>query len=79
VTQKRKCRWPTCEVEVHPKFWGCEKHWFMLPKLIRDRINRYYRKGQERDLKLSAGYLIAEKEAQDYARKVIAEGIGKAP
>ena len=46
-----------------PEMWGCRKHWFMVPKPIRDRIWRTYRVGQCDDMNPSRGYLLAAKEA----------------
>ncbi len=43
--------------------WGCRKHWFMVPKPIRDRIWEHYRAGQERDWNPSFAYLEAAREA----------------
>jgi len=55
--------------------WGCKRHWFMVPKPIRDRIWRHYRPGQERDWKPSRAYLEAAKEAV----VAVAQREGKAP
>lgn len=56
---KRACCWPGCGTMVPSSMWGCKKHWFMLPKELRDRIWATYRPGQEDDLKLSPEYLEA--------------------
>jgi hypothetical protein len=56
----------------------CKRHWFMLPKRLRDEIWRTYRPGQERDKKPSAEYMAAfaattafirEKESAEAARR----------
>lgn len=64
---KHLCHWPTCNVEVPPKMWGCKKHWFMLPLKIRQRIWATYRPGQEIDKKPSEAYLEAAMEAREFA------------
>lgn len=40
------CHWPGCENQVPPEHWGCKKHWFELPKRIRDKLWRTYRAEQ---------------------------------
>ena len=37
-TREHTCHWPGCKKQVPPAMWGCKKHWFMLPKHLRDRI-----------------------------------------
>ena len=61
-----RCHWVGCEVVVPPRLWGCKKHWFMLPKRIRDKIWKTYRPGQEVDKKPSPEYLAAAQEARDW-------------
>jgi hypothetical protein len=46
--------------------WGCKRHWFMLPKHIRDEIWRTYRPGQEKDMDPSDDYMKAAQAAQDW-------------
>ncbi|MBM3571195.1 MAG: hypothetical protein FJX52_02380 [Alphaproteobacteria bacterium] len=58
------CHWPGCQQQVPPAMWGCRRHWFLLPKPIRDGIWRTYRQRQERDLRPSPEYLAAVTEAQ---------------
>lgn len=43
--------------------WGCKKHWFMVPKIIRDRVWKHYRPGQENDKQPNAEYLVAARQA----------------
>lgn len=40
----------------------CRRHWFMVPKLMRDRIWATYRPGQEADKKPSEEYIEAARE-----------------
>jgi hypothetical protein len=43
--------------------WGCKKHWFMVPKALRDRIWTTYRVGQCDDMNPSRAYLVTAREA----------------
>lgn len=60
------CHWPGCNTQVPPAMWGCKRHWFMLPKHIRDEIWRTYRPGQEKDMDPSDDYMKAAQAAQDW-------------
>lgn len=62
-----RCHWPTCDKGVPPHMWGCRRHWFKLPKRIRDRIWATYRPGQETDKQPSAEYIAVAQEAQQWA------------
>lgn len=57
------CHATGCEKLVPPSMWGCRRHWFMVPKALRDRIWATYRAGQEDDWKPSRRYLEAAKAA----------------
>ena len=57
------CHATGCKTNVPPAMWGCRKHWFMVPKELRDRIWATYRPGQEEDWEPSREYLLAAKEA----------------
>jgi hypothetical protein len=48
--------------------WGCRKHWFTLPKMLRDRIWAAYRPGQEIDKRPSETYLDAAGAVQLWIR-----------
>lgn len=41
----------------------CKKHWFTLPKIMRDRIWATYRAGQCDDWQISHAYADAAREA----------------
>jgi hypothetical protein len=41
------CHARGCPVAVPPKMLMCRRHWFMVPKLLRDRVWATYRTGQE--------------------------------
>jgi hypothetical protein len=53
--------------------WGCRKHWFMLPKAIRDRIWATYEPGQETSGSQSDEYWEAYKESIRFANSVNAK------
>ncbi len=63
-TRDHECHWPDCTEQVKPAVWGCRKHWFMLPKELRDEIWRAYRPGQEGDQRPSRAYLDAARKVQ---------------
>lgn len=68
-TRGHVCHWPGCGAEVPPAMWGCKPHWFRLPKVLRDRIWRAYRAGQEEDLDVSESYFEAAKAVQEWIAK----------
>lgn len=57
------CHATGCVARVPPQMWGCKRHWFMVPKGIRDRIWATYRSGQCDDQSPSREYLLAAREA----------------
>lgn len=65
---KHTCHWPGCELEVPPKLWGCAKHWFRLPKKLRDEVWRTYVPGQEITKTPSAGYCVVAIKVQEFCR-----------
>lgn len=68
-TREHGCHWPGCTKQVPPAKWGCVKHWFTLPKRLRDRIWATYRVGQEIDGKPSPDYVKAAQDVQDWIRE----------
>jgi len=64
--REHHCHWPGCKEQVPPAMWGCRKHWYMLPQMIRERIWAYYRPGQERDMRPSREYLATAQEAEEW-------------
>lgn len=62
------CHWPGCGTPVAPKLWGCKKHWFMLPKELRDKIWETYSPGQEITKTPSIEYLDAAQAVQDWIK-----------
>jgi hypothetical protein len=63
-TRNHHCHWTGCKAEVPPAMWGCKRHWFKLPKALRDRIWAAYRPGQEIDQRPSRDYLEVAREVQ---------------
>lgn len=65
-TRQHRCHWPGCTEQVPSAMWGCRKHWYMLPKYIRQEIWRAYQAGQEETIAPSAKYIDAARAAQDW-------------
>jgi|SRR5947207_2417245 len=68
-TRSHICHWPGCQASVPPAMWGCKRHWFMLPKSIRQKIWREYSSGQEERLDPSKAYILAAVEAREWVKK----------
>lgn len=68
-TRNHHCHWPGCDAQVPPAMWGCKKHWFALPKALRDRVWRAYRPAQEVDGTPSDEYLAVADEVQAWIRE----------
>jgi hypothetical protein len=68
-TRNHSCHWPGCPQQVPPALWGCKRHWFMLPKPIRNKIWQEYRSGQEETFDPSKEYISAAIEAQNWIRE----------
>jgi hypothetical protein len=60
---KHHCHATGCTHPVPPKLFMCRNHWYSLPKDMRDRIWKTYRRGQEIDKRPSAEYLEASRAA----------------
>ena len=56
------CHATGCTVSTRPEMFMCRKHWFGLPKHLRDRIWATYRPGQCDDWQPSAAYCDAAME-----------------
>ena len=68
-TRNHHCHWPGCDNEVPPAMWGCKKHWFKLPSILRAKIWRTYLPGQEVTMTPSAEYIAVAKEVQEWIAK----------
>lgn len=65
-TREHHCHWPGCAEQVPPAMWGCKKHWFQLPKRLRDAIWAKYVPGQEARMDPSDEYLEVAWEVQKW-------------
>lgn len=65
-TRRHFCHWPGCKKQVKPAFWGCRKHWYMLPLQLRRRIWAAYRPGQEEDGRVSDEYMAVSHAVQQW-------------
>lgn len=61
-----KCHWPGCEMVVKPAQWGCVRHWYRLPKPLRDSIWAAYTPGQEKSKRPSAVYVEVAARVQEW-------------
>lgn len=68
------CHWPGCGRAVPPKMWGCQEHWFQLPKALRDKIWATYKPGQEITKDPSLEYIKAAKLVQAWILKNSVKG-----
>jgi hypothetical protein len=67
-TRDHHCHWPGCEKSVPPAMWGCRKHWFKLPVVLRNKIWLTYEPGQEVDGTPSHAYVKVALEVQEWIR-----------
>jgi hypothetical protein len=63
-TRVHHCHWPGCPRQVPPAAWGCRRHWFMLPRYLRDRVWAAYRVGQEQTMTPSPEYVAVARQVQ---------------
>lgn len=71
-----RCGWPGCKRPIPLAMWGCNRHWYSLPKEIRDAIWQGWKVG-----KLSPAWIAADAEAQawikDMPARIAAMNLGK--
>lgn len=67
-SRRHTCHWPGCTTQCPPVMWGCKKHWFKLPKFLRDKIWDAYVPGQEERLDPSSEYLDVAHEVQEWIK-----------
>jgi hypothetical protein len=53
------CHAHRCTVEVKPELLMCARHWFMVPRHLREQVLATYRRGQCDDGKPSVDWHIA--------------------
>lgn len=63
------CHATDCTIVVSPQMFMCKRHWYMLPKAMRDEIWRTYRPGQCDDWRISHEYAEAARTAVQYIAK----------
>lgn len=73
-TRNHECHWPGCNVQCAPALWGCRRHWYMLPKHLRDAIWRTYEIGQEKSFAASRAYLKVAREVQTWIKENYPDG-----
>lgn len=56
------CHATACKATVPPEMFMCRRHWYMLPKSLRNKIWRTYRPGQCDDWHISHAYAEAARE-----------------
>lgn len=57
------CHATGCKIRTPREMFMCKRHWFMVPKSLRNRIWETYRVGQCDDLRPSKAYCEAAIEA----------------
>ena len=57
------CHAEQCNTPVPPKMFMCRKHWYTVPKPLRDAIWAEYRPGQEIDKRPSDAYMEVARAA----------------
>lgn len=63
------CHAKGCKVRIPPSMFMHKRHWYMLPKAMRDAIWDTYVPGQEFRKNPSEAYLAAARTAIDYIAK----------
>ena len=63
------CHARGCKVHVPPEMLMCKRHWYMVPKAIRDRVWATYRPGQCEDMQFSQAW----SDAVDAAIQAVAQ------
>lgn len=62
------CHAHGCHVSVPPRLFMCRRHWFLVPKPLRDGIWATYRPGQEITKDPTPEYLDVARRAIDAVR-----------
>lgn len=68
MAHRHNCHWIDCTTIVPPSLWGCTKHFLLLPKPIRDELQRTYSPEDEEKHRPSPEYLKALAAAQNWMR-----------
>lgn len=67
---KHTCHATGCSTPTQPRMFMCRKHWFMLPKLKRDKLWAVYVPGQETRKDPSPEYLAVAHELVEYVAEL---------
>lgn len=75
--ERHKCHARNCSTPVPPEMLMCRRHWFMVPKRLRDEVWRTYRPGQCDDMRPSRSWHSAADAAIEYVynleRKLVSQ------
>jgi hypothetical protein len=63
MTMAHVCHAMGCGVAVPPRMLMCRRHWFMVPKNLRDDVWDAYESGQEQSKNPSGVYVVAARRA----------------
>jgi len=74
-----RCHARGCNVAVPPKRLMCRRHWFMVPREIRNRVWATYSPGQEITKTPSSQYLDAAFAAIEAVAKAEGRSQGQSP
>lgn len=66
MTAAHHCHARGCKTAVPPKMFMCKRHWYMLPKRLRDAVWATYRPGQEVTKDPSDMYMAVSREAIEW-------------
>jgi hypothetical protein len=66
-----RCRAVACAVEVEPHLLMCKRHWFMVPKPLRQRVWQTYRAGDYLDAAKAAIAAIAAVEEREFGGRLL--------
>ena len=68
---KHACHWPGCNAQIKPAFWGCFKHWSLIPYPLKQAIWDTYNPGQEISKSPTPAYLKAANDVEQFAQRYI--------
>lgn len=64
--REHTCHARGCEVAVPPRMFMCKRHWYMLPKPMRDAVWDAYVPGQERRMDPTDAYFAVTHDAIEW-------------
>jgi hypothetical protein len=74
---RHTCHADGCDLHVPPAMFMCRRHWFMLPKAMRDAVWAEYVPGQENRMDPTDSYLDVATSAVRWI--ALQEGRGQSP